>query len=274
MIKNQKLFAIGSFLVLAVPTYAQTAAPSTGPKSQAERGQAGSSSTDPGSTMGTSQTPSSQTGGSASSGMGQTDTSSRGTSAAAGKGQGEGDDATRLLGFIHHANQGEIEMAKLAKDNSKSDQVQKFAERIIKDHEKADEDVKSFAKTHNIDLKSMEGMKDSAGKKVEDSEAAGSPGSMAGKPAMGDMKEHAGMHGGMREHKATLDKLRGLKGAEFDREFANAMVQDHQKAIDKLTNARTRISGNAELTAFIDKLLPVLKQHLAMAEKLQSGSKA
>jgi putative membrane protein len=78
----------------------------------------------------------------------------------------------------------------------------------------------------------------------------------------------------MQEHKATLEKLRGLKGPEFDREFANVMVKDHQKAIEKLTTARTRVSGDSELTAFIDKQLPVLKQHLSMAEKLQSGSKA
>jgi hypothetical protein len=48
------------------------------------------------------------------------------------------------------------------------------------------------------------------------------------------------------------------------------MVQDHQKVIDKLTTARSRIS-DPELAGLVDKLLPTYKQHLSMAQKLQEN---
>jgi putative membrane protein len=69
-------------------------------------------------------------------------------------------------------------------------------------------------------------------------------------------------------HKTALDNLRKLKGAEFDREFTRAMVEDHQMAIDRLSSARST-TGDPELRNLIDKLLPTFKQHLGMAQKLR-----
>jgi putative membrane protein len=74
----------------------------------------------------------------------------------------------------------------------------------------------------------------------------------------------------MADHQATLEKLRTLKGADFDREFVRAMVKDHQMVIERVTHARSRIN-DPELTGLVDKLLPTLKQHLSMAQKLQGS---
>src|SRR5216684_3610530 len=72
------------------------------------------------------------------------------------------------------------------------------------------------------------------------------------------------------EHRATLEKLRGLKGAEFDKEFVRVMIKDHQMAVDRLTSARTQVT-DPEYVSLIDKLLPTIKQHVAMAQKLQDN---
>lgn len=72
------------------------------------------------------------------------------------------------------------------------------------------------------------------------------------------------------DHGAALEKLRTLKGADFDREFARTMVKEHQMAIDRVTHARSRIN-DPEVTGLVDKLLPMLKQHLSMAQKLQDS---
>ena len=60
-----------------------------------------------------------------------------------------------ILLFIHQADQNEIEMAKLAKDNSSSQKVKNFADQIIKDHKSADEQVQTYAKNHKIDLDAL-----------------------------------------------------------------------------------------------------------------------
>jgi putative membrane protein len=65
-----------------------------------------------------------------------------------------------------------------------------------------------------------------------------------------------------------MGKLRKLKGPDFDREFARAMVNDHQTMIDQLTDARARTT-DSDLKSLIEKLLPTLQQHLSMAQKLQ-----
>ena len=51
------------------------------------------------------------------------------------------------------------------------------------------------------------------------------------------------------------------------------MVVDHQKTIDRLTKARSEIKDR-DTIALIDKLLPTLKQHLSMAQKVQSNLKS
>jgi len=74
--------------------------------------------------------------------------------------------------------------------------------------------------------------------------------------------------GSSSDDRTELGKLRKLKGPDFDREFARAMVTDHQTLIDQLTDARARTT-DSDLRGLIDKLLPTFQQHLSMAQKLQ-----
>jgi putative membrane protein len=170
-----------------------------------------------------------------------------------------------ILLFIHQADQNEIEMAKLAKDNSSSQKVKNFADQIIKDHKSADEQVQTYAKNHKIDLDALHRrLSEKDQDQIELDRRARAVGSATGEWAW--TWEHA-----VRSesgHKTALDNLRKLKGAEFDREFTRAMVEDHQMAIDRLSSARST-TGDPELRNLIDKLLPTFKQHLGMAQKLR-----
>lgn len=176
-----------------------------------------------------------------------------------------------LLGFLHRANHREIELANLAKDNSSSRQVKDFADRVIKDHQSADEQVLTFAKNHNIDLGAMHSRVSAKEELTENERRSRAVGSATGEYAfMAETGAGEEASRAMTEYKATLEKLRTLKGADFDREFARAMVKDHQMVIDRVTRARSRIN-DPELTGLVDKLLPTLKQHLSMAQKLQDN---
>lgn len=180
-----------------------------------------------------------------------------------------------VLAKIHHDNQAEIELANLAKQNSTSDAVRKFADRIVADHSQADDQVVSLAKSKNIDLPSDAQMARLHHMR-QDERQSKAVGSLTGEYAHttsgtgGAGHEHVGE---MAEHQATMDKLRNLKGADFDREFARVMVKDHQRAIDELTKARSQIS-DTDTVSLIDKMLPKLKQHLSMGQKLQDSVKS
>jgi len=72
-----------------------------------------------------------------------------------------------------------------------------------------------------------------------------------------------------------IEKLGKKNGDEFDREYVrNVGIKAHEKDIKMFQKARKDVK-DADLKAFIDKTLPVLREHLAAAEKLpQSGKNA
>jgi len=63
-----------------------------------------------------------------------------------------------------------------------------------------------------------------------------------------------------RDMRREIEKMGKKNGAEFDKEFIKTAVKDHKKDIK-----------DPELKAWATKTLPVLKEHLAQAEKLQAG---
>ena len=72
-----------------------------------------------------------------------------------------------------------------------------------------------------------------------------------------------------------IDKLGKKNGEEFDRDFVRDVgIKAHQKDIKMFEKASKDVK-DAELKAFVDKTLPLLREHLAAAEKLpQSGKNA
>jgi len=67
------------------------------------------------------------------------------------------------------------------------------------------------------------------------------------------------------------DKLKGLSGQEFDKQFLSDAVKDHQKAID-LFSQQEQSAQSTELQQLAKKQLPTLKKHLEMAQAAQKGS--
>ena len=74
------------------------------------------------------------------------------------------------------------------------------------------------------------------------------------------------------EQKRKHDAMAALSGAEFDRQFAAEMVKGHQEEIAKYE--RQAQSGDSKVAKLAEELLPALEQHLAAAQRLQSGDTA
>lgn len=138
-------------------------------------------------------------------------------------------------GFMTEAAKGglaEVELSRLATTKSQNADVKKYANQMIQDHTNANTELKQLAGKKNVTLPT-------------------------------DLSA---------EHKAIKDKLSGLSGAEFDREYINAMVTDHEKSVN-LFRAQADGGTDTDAKAFAAKTLPKLKGHLDMVKDMQSKMK-
>jgi putative membrane protein len=78
----------------------------------------------------------------------------------------------------------------------------------------------------------------------------------------------AGPPRGKRHEVETFAKK---SGADFDKTFIAASIKDHEKDIKQFEKASAN-AKDPQLKAWIDKTLPHLREHLAMAQKLQGAS--
>ncbi|TWC18532.1 MULTISPECIES: DUF4142 domain-containing protein [unclassified Pseudomonas] len=140
--------------------------------------------------------------------------------------------------FVDNAAAGgiaEIETSKLALQKSASADVKEFANKMIADHTKANQELMTLAKKHDIEVPDETTLVKKAKAKILDMRDE----SFDAAYANNQVKAH--------EETITLFK----KEAET--------VTDDKKP------------GNTELKAFAQKMLPDLQHHLELAKKLQAA---
>lgn len=64
------------------------------------------------------------------------------------------------------------------------------------------------------------------------------------------------------------DKIGHATGRQFDAQFVRLMIEDHKKDIAEFE--KQQVSATGDLKAFVDKTLPVMREHLQKAEALQA----
>lgn len=126
----------------------------------------------------------------------------------------------------------EIELSKLAQTKAQNAEVKKFAAMMVADHTKAGSELKALGAKKDF------------------------------KPAM-ELDS---------AHKSMLEKLKGLSGMDFDKEYVEAMVDDHEDAVD-LFKSQAESGKDPELKAFAAKTLPKLEEHLKMIRGIQGNLK-
>ena len=138
--------------------------------------------------------------------------------------------------FVEAAAQGglaEVQHGNLAAQRATNPQVKQFAQRMVQDHSKANDELKTIASARGI-----------------------TP------PTTMDRKHHRAM-----------EKLGKLNGAEFDREYMKHMVDDHKKDVS-LYEKQAKSGKDGDLKSFAAKTLPILQEHLALAQSTQDALKA
>jgi putative membrane protein len=141
--------------------------------------------------------------------------------------------------FVKAAASGgmmEVQLGKIAAEKASNSRVKEFGTRMQKDHSKANDQLKKIAAKKDIKL----------------------PAELAAK------------------HKATVNKLSKLKGEEFDREYMEAMVDDHKEDLEKFQRQADK-GKDPEVKKFAQDQVPILKKHLELAQQTQkqasSGAK-
>jgi putative membrane protein len=136
----------------------------------------------------------------------------------------------------------EVELGRIAAERGASAEIKQFGEMMVSDHTKANNELKAAVGAHSIQI-----------------------------PQEMDEK-----------HRDLAQRLRGLSGAEFDREYMNAMVDGHQdvknlleERADEANDNRAPGAADADSAAemavnqWAAKTLPSVEQHLQRAEQIR-----
>ena len=144
--------------------------------------------------------------------------------------------ATGEHAFFEEAASGgqmEVELGRVATTHASNQRVKDFGQRMVTDHSKANAELKSLAARKNVTL--------------------------PGKLSAEDQKQ--------------VDRLAGMKGADFDRAYMQMMVDDHEKDVAKFRE-KAQSATDPDVKTFASKTLPTLESHLRMAKEVESATKS
>jgi putative membrane protein len=156
------------------------------------------------------------------------------SSATAGAGSSAGSGASskvasgdqKMMRDIAYSNISEIATGKLALEKSQSDDVKSFAQKMIDDHTKAQQELQTLADSKGVKL-----------------------------PTEPDAK-----------HKGLAKVMAGLKGEAFDKRYLKqGGLNDHENTHKLLTRVQDK-AKDADLKAYAAKTITVVDQHLTMAQ--------
>ena len=129
------------------------------------------------------------------------------------------------------SNMAEVEMGKLAQSKSQNADVKAFGQKMVDDHGKALTEVQTLAQSKGVTL-----------------------------PTELDAK-----------HKAMSAKLEKMSGTAFDKAYAKqGGVGAHKETLAKLQKA-SKAAKDADVKGQVDKMIPVVQEHLKHAEQLVTG---
>ena len=135
-------------------------------------------------------------------------------------------------GFMLEAASGgvaEVELGRLASQRAGSDAVRQFGQRMMTDHGAANQELMQLAQRKGATL-----------------------------PQQPDAK-----------HRAALDRLATMSGAQFDQAYMAEMVKDHQ-ADAAVFEREVREGQDAEVRAWASKVLGTVREHQRLAGDIHS----
>lgn len=143
-----------------------------------------------------------------------------------------GDDRMSDQTFAMKAATGgmmEVKLGRLAMEQAQNEDVRRFAKRMVDDHSRANEKLRDLLRDRQ--------------------------------PAVSLPRDMT------QEHREVWDKLKGLRGEEFDRAYMKQMVKDHEEDLP-MFEREAKNGQDDTLRSFASKTLPTLREHLEMARDI------
>ena len=134
---------------------------------------------------------------------------------------------------LAQANLNEIEAGKLAASKAQNPQVKQFGQKLADDHARMFEDLKRLAKMKDVALPDKATLKDVAQTKM----------------------------------------LERKSGAEFDREYMDHMVNDHEKDLKDMQQIAEK-AKDAEFKQAVQQAIPTVQSHLTLAQRISQAAAA
>ena len=150
-------------------------------------------------------------------------------------------DDAKIISHLHHVNQMEIDLGKIAQQKTTTAGVKTYGQTLVDDHQSADKDLAAFARKHGL---------------------AAIPGE---KPATDAERQDD------KDMTTQLIHLKTLKGSEFDAAFLNMMVSGHDKELAKI-DVSIGAATDPDLQTMLKSVKPVLQRHSDQARDLQKAS--
>ena len=126
----------------------------------------------------------------------------------------------------------EVEAGKIASEKGQSEAVKQFGQHMVEAHTKTTEELKAIVAAEKINVQLPTALDAS--------------------------------------HQKLIDALNNAKPADFDKTYAEQQEEAHDDAED-LFEDYSEGGDNAALKSFAAKVLPVIKQHKAEAEKIEDS---
>jgi putative membrane protein len=144
------------------------------------------------------------------------------------KANAQSDDDKKFLAMAAQSDQNEIALSKAAQDKATNPDVKMFADKMVDEHMKMTDSMKPFADQWGLT------------------------------PPMGPDADH----------QKELDKLNGMSGKDFDKEYIDQMVSDHAKALSAFTK-EAKDTKDVKFRAGVLKGKTMVAAHKNMAYDLK-----
>lgn len=138
------------------------------------------------------------------------------------------DDDKQFLTTAAQSDQNEIKLSELASEKATSPAVKAFAKKMVTEHTKMSASMKPFAESWGLTPPS----------------------------------------GPDSDHQSEWDKLNGMSGADFDKEYMDQMVTDHTKALSAFTS-EAKDTKDVKFRAAVLKGKTAVAAHKNMAYDLK-----
>jgi putative membrane protein len=142
------------------------------------------------------------------------------------------DDPT-IVAIFDAANTADIETGTLAAERAASKEVRQFGAMLARDHKQVRQQGRDLAKKLGV----------------------------TPTPPKDDQSA--------KDHAATMARLRGLSGAEFDHAFLQYEASFHKAVIDAVTSTLLPAIRNAELRTLVVQVAPAFEAHMIAAQNLE-----